>query len=97
MSKYTKGPWEPRRHLVNKYDRKFDAWIPVARTWGETQEEANANANLIAAAPDMLEALKSFRDYLKSKAVITPTGYHKERQKILDKIEESIAKAEVES
>ena len=35
----------------------------VAEAQGDTQEEAEANAHLIAAAPDMYEALKNLSNY----------------------------------
>lgn len=60
--KHTPGPWrvsvekypEPRKVKVGTGE---DGWWGVASAFGDTQEEAEANARLIAAAPDMLEAL----------------------------------------
>ena len=64
MSKHTKGPWQvigarPDRAIIgNKRS--------IARVWGAIQPddrpdhpEADANAHLIAAAPDLLEALEA--------------------------------------
>jgi hypothetical protein len=59
MSGHTPGPWETRWP-------KFDCVIvgqqdlSLARVYfdGRNDAEAEANANLIAAAPDLLEALK---------------------------------------
>ena len=63
--KHTKGPWKCA---------KGRSAHPVSMVWSDsgaicgpyygtnvTEEEAQANARLIAAAPEMLEALKIFR------------------------------------
>jgi hypothetical protein len=34
-----------------------DGWLGVAQCFGDSEEEAEANARLIAAAPELLEAL----------------------------------------
>jgi hypothetical protein len=56
MSKYTAGQWEVimNHYVISKHDA-----ITVCHTGGATQEEAEANARLIAAAPDMLKALEA--------------------------------------
>ena len=51
--KFTPGPWEDHKDAVES-DHMLD---PVARVDGRTWEETLANARLIAAAPDMYEAL----------------------------------------
>jgi hypothetical protein len=61
--KHTQGPWYP----VTLGASPDHAWAidselhEVARLpeWTDNQAEAEANARLIAAAPDMLEALQS--------------------------------------
>ena len=73
MSKHTPGPWSVRRwswptevtgsiHQVISADRFPTAFVPA---WDEpnpgeveASEEAKANARLIAAAPELLEALE---------------------------------------
>lgn len=75
MSKHTPGPWLVRRwswptevtgpiHQVISADRFPTAFVPA---WDEpnpgeveASEEAKANACLIAAAPELLEALRMF-------------------------------------
>lgn len=61
MSKHTEGPW-----TVDRLDRNGQAvvkaeHIEVATCWhhcvGSIEKEMYANARLIAAAPDLLEAL----------------------------------------
>ncbi len=57
-AKHTPGPWEPEAGVAR------GAWIQgsngnwAALACGETDEEARANARLIAAAPDLYEALQ---------------------------------------
>lgn len=57
MSAYTPGPWEANRHGDHwQIDAAMDA---VATTHFCYAQEREANARLIAAAPDMLAALKA--------------------------------------
>ena len=67
MSKHTPGPWTPN-HYAFMAGGKLRWWQVLAQG-GEVQvsdmgdcglppDEAEANANLIAAAPDLLEAAK---------------------------------------
>lgn len=66
--KHTPGPWiisanntEPNTIKIGTGEK---GWLGVAQSFGDTQEEAEANANLIIAAPAMLEALKKTLDFL---------------------------------
>lgn len=63
---HTRGPW-----YAEKLDASSDhSWaidselVEIARLseWPDHQSEAEANARLIAAAPEMLEALKTLID-----------------------------------
>jgi hypothetical protein len=66
---HTKGPWEVKRS-AHKHDGAYDYAISapdalvLAEAFGRDAvgryPEAEANAHLIAAAPDMYEALKTF-------------------------------------
>src|SRR5688572_5645975 len=78
-TKHTPGPWGlfrsgySARFGVEGDDEKFSVVVygtkdePDKGVQGRTEDEANANARLIAAAPDMLQALESvinwFADY----------------------------------
>ena len=77
MSKYTKGPWEAKYYTAQKTPSHF--WIHkniseghdivLAKISAEFPEsislgEKAANAHLIAAAPDLLEACNNFIQYL---------------------------------
>jgi hypothetical protein len=78
MSKYTKGPWNISDHYSNyKLDGFIisdENYWGIAHLWASkftTMEEyfneikeLNANAKLIAAAPELIEALKDITDYV---------------------------------
>jgi hypothetical protein len=64
MSKHTPGPWQLRigktcSNEVTAQSKRGKTWV-IARTTGAKvgREQDDANANLIAAAPDMLHALE---------------------------------------
>lgn len=57
--KHTPGPWKVTRN--NTGVRSVDAH--VCRVWMLRNGHGVANARLIAAAPDLLEALKILSDY----------------------------------
>lgn len=65
MANHTPGPWEIRQ-VVNPLILRRDHWIYDLTGWvitkhvyGRNTVEAGANIRLIAAAPDLLEALKA--------------------------------------
>ena len=69
MTKHTPGPWILRSagELLNEIPHPFD-FVEVSKqryitTEGKSEREANANARLIAAAPDMLNALLDVLDF----------------------------------
>ncbi len=76
---HTPGPWKKARNssfweVVTPFQDQLideaDEFSPsVAYAWGSTEEEAEANASLIAAAPDLLEALQL------AEHVISKAGY----------------------
>ena len=74
MSEHTPGPWVvcPIQKEDLLHSRKVgtgpEGWLGVAQAHGDTQEEADANARLIAAAPDLLEACRIALVYLESDA-----------------------------
>ena len=55
MSKHTPGKWEVGEKCYDGIRIEVDKKCSVANVWGENNE---ANARLIAAAPDLLEACK---------------------------------------
>ena len=59
MSKYTPGPW----HTAGEQGVQIrSAKDQIAKVWTMRGNEWKANARLIAAAPDLLEALKEIVD-----------------------------------
>lgn len=96
MSKHTPGPWNitPRQNNfidIEHSDRHTPGKITLSlcrvqarQTW---VEEAQANANLIAAAPDLLDALIEARKELELYANDSGEDYNN------PKINEAIAKA----
>ena len=60
MSGHTKGPWVTTGALVKTGDNNWIACCDVSRVIPD--KEMLANARLIAAAPDMLEALEQLQN-----------------------------------
>lgn len=62
MSKHTPGPWK-KVFASNNFEVQNSIGKCVADAWSydidEDQDQMTANANLIAAAPDLLEALEA--------------------------------------
>lgn len=61
--KHTPGPWVKDRHgqLRSPQGKQVGVW-DAGIAWVQRDEESEANARLIAAAPDLLEALKQAVD-----------------------------------
>lgn len=61
MSKHTPGPWHRNVPPARKYCVVFsgrNTHVAAVKSDGLTDSEIEANCNLIAAAPDLLEALE---------------------------------------
>jgi|SRR5208282_3854823 len=96
MAKFTPGPW----NLVNKFAEDGDAYgdaeihaplrYPIVLL-EICDEEARANAHLIAAAPEMYEALKACAVELRDIEVMQELGGCKSERHLA---EAAIAKAE---
>jgi hypothetical protein len=86
MSKHTPGPWQVyRRSIVTASDKSIVAEIVV----NGDQSETKSNAYLIAAAPNMLEALKQ------AKTAMLKTGPRPNTDdEIMHLLDAAIAKAE---
>ena len=99
-SKHTPGPWKPammNSRLMNVLPHRVHGFIVqivggadgqmVAHAHGRTEKECEANARLIAAAPDMLEALQGAAEAFK------PYDRFKVDVDAMRKLEAAIAKA----
>ena len=66
MTKHTMGPWRANDTTVFQ-DNPLDSVVVIASCGGPAlkHEEHQADARLIAAAPDLLEAAKLADDYFK--------------------------------
>ena len=64
-TKHTKGPWTAARHsgyhaITNEMNGSTHTVVPMV--YGDGDDEAEANAWLIAAAPELLDALKEMTE-----------------------------------
>ena len=66
MSKHTPGPWSyiGNGDVVAKSNKYCGGEKDIASVFLTVNDEDEANARLIAAAPDLLEALKACADWL---------------------------------
>ena len=61
--KHTKGPWIVGHHSQNgQYILDKDGEEIVAETYPDDHQDFEANATLISACPEMLEALEKFQN-----------------------------------
>ena len=105
MSKHTPGPWERRGKsvVVKGAPRRNNAYsgrICNVQGNGEGKtkinEIANANANLIAAAPQMLEALEELVELKDRRHSLPVEIYQESREKAWNKCRAAIAAAKGE-
>lgn len=83
-TKHTPGPW-----MVGHFNdvRTRDGYRSLANVSSYFELPAEANARLIAAAPELLEALEAF------KAIDAFDGWHPKYRDAIAKAEAAIAKA----
>lgn len=91
MSDHAQGTWE-----IDEDDLKVHATnpdgtcrCPVAEVWGLTEKEAEANARLIAAAPDLLDACKAALEHMEK----TWFTWSLPSEKLRDRLAEAVVKA----
>lgn len=95
MSNYTEGPWFVRSGtgLIIKAKNCVIACAALLR--GDDWDKAKANAQLIAAAPELLEALEEALPMLHTGDEL-PMSYYKDKPGALGKALRAIAKAKGE-
>ena len=65
MSKHTPGPWRVVKDPTNLSLQVYGQTLALFECWRRSDEQTElANARLIAAAPELLEALCLAHDYL---------------------------------
>ncbi len=79
QAKHTAGPWQVHRNIGRKSEIGVvaDAAPCIIAVMGNAKEwpvEADANARLIASAPDLLEACKALMAQLQAKGFTAPEG-----------------------
>lgn len=94
QSKHTPGPWSYRywnncsdNNLLEGYSISTDGHLVPMNTAEGDVYEAEANARLIAAAPDLLEALLSTRDHIDMNAL--EVSHCKDAEKIRQAIKKA--------
>ena len=98
-TEHTPGPWTAHKSTIGEYWYDITAranldWDGASEMWsndpasanGDNDEEALANALLVAAAPDLLAACQRADEWIRS-------GYDGEAAYILDELCIAIAKA----
>jgi hypothetical protein len=90
--KHTPGPWEWCETKTGLYGPDYPI-IDTDRDWGMFLHPTNleANARLISAAPELLEALEESRDFIVDHCEDMSRIYSK--WELIDKIKSAIAKA----
>ena len=88
--KHTPGPW----HVANGVQIR-SARDQIAKVWMMRNGEGNANAKLIAAAPELLEALRSVWLWMEDQADGQSKGGHATFDLMLLKEQRDIARAAI--
>ena len=97
---FTPGPWNVMETRTEKDDLYSRCWVDAygssikpAEAYGNTKDEAEANAALIASAPELLEACKNALALIE---YVSPSEFDMsgtELQKELEPIRQAISKA----
>lgn len=93
MSKPTPGPWKAGHRTVSAPETDERLGLDV-RLYGGSRDDNKANARLIAAAPDMLDALEAILPWIPSTtAAEGGAARHSENVRAADMVRAAIAKA----
>ncbi len=88
MSKHTPGPWQWTQHFDPTISIYKDGFGQIARLYDSSAGTGKANARLIAAAPDLLDALKSIAIAWKDEVLV-----HDDQREAMRAATAAIAKA----
>lgn len=89
-AQHTPGPW----HVANGVQIRSERH-QIAKVWMMRNGEGNANAKLIAAAPDLLEALRSVWLWMEDQADGQSKGGHATFDLMLLREQRDIARAAI--
>ena len=93
-TKYTPGPWAVNGNTPDQvYTEQGDTLAIVRGTRRISDEERNANARLIAAAPELLEALEKLANMVPEIARALPSGVPMAYAEAFDKARAALTKA----
>jgi hypothetical protein len=95
MSQHTKGPWKVRKG--DKYYAVCSGHVPLAAVLPQYIKDefaAEANARLMATAPQLLEALRKVLDHLDNCMIVTCDGYKINDTTLRESIVDALMKAE---
>jgi hypothetical protein len=99
-AKHTAGPWEAKRETDYVSAQIWADGRQLAEVYGESRAVTAMNARLIAAAPELLNELKSSLEFLRDAALfLTEIGATREMQpqrvaRLIEKTEAAIRTAE---
>jgi hypothetical protein len=90
---YIKGPWKAIESFGRVFINTEDDRLTVADAHGETITEKMANAHLIAASPELLEALQDLTETFKSCLGGSDELHYEDFKDEIKKAEQAIKKA----
>jgi len=94
--KHTPGPWVVGETIALRHTVLGNGNNSVCKAFGETENESHANAALISAAPEMLEALATIYNFANLQPLLE-TRYSKALvSDLMKQMQNAIAKAEGE-
>ena len=95
---HTPGPWQVQRRDMSIRDSKNRPVAgAIAHDGTDVSRQAEDNANLIAAAPELLEALKVARKWMTEPREREPNYIFREHDEAVEFVDAAIAKAEGKS
>jgi hypothetical protein len=98
--KHTPGPWKYALAVVNNAP---NIYVVTTGKWGAaniaqcSEDSGEANARLIAAAPDLLAALDALYSYCHGNVPFFGDAEDREQRAVVDQVEAAIARAKGET
>jgi len=95
MSRHTEGPWNIK--MKQKYYAVLSKNIPLALVlpnYIKNRSATEANASLIATAPELLKALKKVLEHLDNCMIVTREGFKINDSSLRESVVDAIMRAE---